>query len=146
MNENYFKIRKAGVDDLSSILDVLSQLSPTDGYRKTLKDILEEIINDYKYVLLVATVDKKVVATGMLVVRLNLSHGGKNVAYIENIVVDKEHRRKGIGEAIVAKLISNSRKLDCYKIVLDCSVDAFHFYRKCGFAKTDENNMRMNLK
>lgn len=142
MEEGYH-IRNACAEDLRGILKVLNQLSPTSGGDPhLLLDILQEIVGDYRYCLSVVNLGDDIVGSGMLTTRCNLSHKGRSVGYLENIVVDKKHRKKGIGEAIVEHLKSAAKSLDCYKVILDCAPGTFHFYRKLDFRTIDEKNMR----
>jgi len=144
MTDDY-KILRAGVHDLDGVLDVLSQLSHTEKTHE-LRSIYAAIINDPKYVLLIVKHDKKIVGTAMLVSRYNLSHGGKRVGYLENVVVDKEHRGNKLGEKLVEHLLEEAPKLNCYKVILDCSQDNVFFYNKYGFELSDEANMRFDIK
>lgn len=141
-----YNMRSVGIEDLEDLLVVLNQLSSTkEGDRQLLRDILEEIIDDNNHHIVVIEHNKKVVATAMLMTRLNLSHGGKSVGYIENVVVDKEYRKQGLGKMMVEYLINEAKKLDCYKVILDAAPGSFHFYRNLGFVRVNEPNMRLGL-
>jgi ribosomal protein S18 acetylase RimI-like enzyme len=47
--------------------------------------------------------DGAVVGTADLVVVPNLTQAAKQTAYVENVVVDREHRNRGIGPTIMAE-------------------------------------------
>lgn len=54
-----------------------------------------------------------------------------NIVHIEDVVVDKNFRYKGIGKY----LMNEAMKLipECYKVVINCKIDLFDFYISCGF-------------
>jgi len=143
MSDDY-KLQRASRHDLDGILNVLSQLSEVEKVHE-LRAIFAAIINDSKYILLVVKHNKEIVGTGMLTTRLNLSHGGKRVGYLENIVVDEAHRGHHLGALITEFLKEEAMKLNCYKVILDCAQSNTFFYNKYGFELTDEANMRFDI-
>ncbi len=147
-----FIIRKARLSDLNSILLLLYQLSPVDvvnNIKKSNKQyaaILKRIINDNNYILIIAKYKNNIVGTGMLLVQLNLSHSGRPYGHIENIVVEKNMRGLGIGKNLIKYLVSQSIKIGCYKVILNCVEKNHKFYKKLGFKKTGQVEMRVNHK
>lgn len=130
-------IREARLQDLDELLRLKHQLSPLTEKgggidRARLKAILEKMIKDERYVLLVFERNGRLLATGTLLVQLNLSHAGRPYAHIENLVVDEKHREKGIGKRIVERLIEEARQFNCYKVVLGCKKHNIPFYQKAG--------------
>ena len=75
----------------------------------------------------------QIIGTGTIIVEPKLIHGGKSVGHIEDIVVHKDHRKKGIATNIVNKLVDLYH--DCYKIILDCKDELVDFYKLAGFKK-----------
>lgn len=64
--------------------------------------------------------------------------------FIEDVMVDEDHRGKGYGGQIIDKLIQLARDCECYKVILDCADHNVPLYEKFGFYKW-ENSMRLNL-
>lgn len=145
-NEKIF-IRKAGKEDLEGIIALLSQLSPPkQGEKidnKTGQAILKNIIANPDYCLCTAKIGDVLAGTATLLIQLNLSHGGKPYAHVENVVTDVRFRGRGIGLAMVKFLISQASERGCYKIILNCESKNIHFYRRCGFHETGEVEMRI---
>jgi len=141
------KVRLATASDLTQVVELLGQLSPLNGAwpRHRLELLLDEILHDDKHHLFVYDVGGKIVGEGMVMIRLNLSHGGRAVAYAENIVVDQSYRGQGIGAQLMAKIAETAKKHHCYKLLLDCSEQNVPFYQKLGFEITFEKNMRMDF-
>ena len=142
-------IRQAKREDLSSIIDLLHQLSPitpTDKREPSLyKKTMRRIMRNHDYYIYVASIEEKIVATATLLVQMNLSHACKPYGHLENVVTDIKFRGQGIGNAIVHQLISEAQRRGCYKVILNCAPRAIHFYRQCGFYETEEVEMRINL-
>jgi glucosamine-phosphate N-acetyltransferase len=141
------QIRKANQDDLKEILDLLDQLSPSSENPdiEKLGSILEKITKDENYYLCVVEEDKKIIGTGTLLIQMNLSHNGHPYAHIENIVVDKHHRKKGIGKFIISYLIEKAKQSNCYKVILNCKKENVPFYERCSFDATGEIEMRLDF-
>jgi len=59
-----------------------------------------------------------------------------NLGHIEDIVVNKSHRGKGIGKAIVQKLIDIGKEKGCYKTVINCKKELLPFYQKTNLKRT----------
>lgn len=140
-------IRKAKQEDLKPLVSVLKQLSPSsqeDDFEK-LKKILDKITEDEFHYLCVVENEGKIAGSGTLIVQKNLGRGGRPYAHIENIVVDTNHRKKGIGKEIVLHLIEKAKEFGCYKVILDCKKENIPFYEKCGMKNTEEVCMKINF-
>ena len=144
------EIREANPEDLKKIINLLYQLSPPSDEDKEanlneLKQILDKITKDENYSLCVFDNNGEIFGCGLLLIQMNISHGGHPYGHIETIVVDVNHRKKGVGKKIVTYLIEKAREKKCYKVVLDCKKDNIPFYGKCGLSKTGEVSMRINF-
>jgi ribosomal protein S18 acetylase RimI-like enzyme len=63
-----------------------------------------------------------------------------HVAHIKTLIVKKELRNKGIGEALIKKAEELAKEFDCHKIFLETGSTwkARSFYEKLGYKKTGE--------
>ena len=75
----------------------------------------------------------EIVASGTIIIEPKIIREGRNVGHIEDIVVSKEMRGKGISQKILDKLKSIAREKNCYKVILDCDDDVKKVYMKNGF-------------
>lgn len=66
--------------------------------------------------------------------------------YLQKVVTKKDARRKGIGEQLVKEVIKRLRALGVLYIPINCEEETVPFYEKCGFKKTKQVPMNMNLK
>lgn len=141
------KIRKVRKEDLKPLLLLLSQLSPThnDTPEGQLSSILKKIISDDNYVLIVAELNGKIVGTALLLVQLNLTHGGRSYGHIENVVTDKSTRGLGVGKKMIEYLKVQAKQRGCYKAILNCQEHNIGFYQKSSLKKTGQVEMRIDF-
>ncbi|MBN1438840.1 MAG: GNAT family N-acetyltransferase [Anaerolineales bacterium] len=82
---------------------------------------------------LVAVLGGQIVATGAL------AFHPQRVAEIRRMSVRRDLRRRGIGGAILRRLIADARSAGCRRVILETTsewTDAVAFYRGSGFAVT----------
>lgn len=126
------EIRKLSIDDIGKYLKLLSQLN---GYECNVKNIEQkyDVVINSDCIILVLVIDNEIVSTGRLQI---IRKFNDNVGYIEDVVTDIQHRKKGYGKIIVDKLILESKKNHCYKCVLCTKEETEYFYITCGMKKS----------
>jgi glucosamine-phosphate N-acetyltransferase len=75
----------------------------------------------------------EIVASGTIIIEPKIIRGGKNVGHIEDIVVAKHMRGKGISHKILNILKLFARESNCYKVILDCDNAVKNVYINNGF-------------
>lgn len=75
------------------------------------------------------------VATGTVIFEPKLIRGGAPVAHIEDIVVHRDYRGRGISTTILGKLVELAHCKECYKVILDCREELETVYERAGFEK-----------
>ncbi|RLF98618.1 MAG: GNAT family N-acetyltransferase [Thaumarchaeota archaeon] len=141
------KIRLAREEDLPQLISILSQLNPR-AERCNLeraKEVLRELSKSGQQFLMVCEVSGKIVGTAELVIKHNLTHGGRPYGYIENVVVDEDYRGKGVGNKLIESCIKIAREKGCYKLILTCKDDLVKWYGKFGFREFGEKALRLDL-
>jgi len=128
-------VRKLQKDDLWNgflqTLDSLRQASNID--KKTAEKIFDKINSNPDHIVAVAIIEGKIVGATTLLIETKFIHNGGKVGHIEDVVVDKKHQRKGIGEKIIIYLLRYAKDQGCYKTILDCTDEVKPFYEKLGF-------------
>jgi len=84
----------------------------------------------------VAEKDGEVIGTMVLLIVPNLSHKALPWATIENMVVDENHQREGIGKLMIEYAFNRTKQAGCYKIQLSSTnsrEEAHAFYQAMGF-------------
>jgi glucosamine-phosphate N-acetyltransferase len=77
--------------------------------------------------------DIEIIASGTIIIEPKIIREGRNVGHIEDIVVSKEMRGKGISQQILDILKLIAREKNCYKVILDCDENVKNVYIKNGF-------------
>lgn len=127
-------------------LDLLGQLSEVNLELWEAEEVFKNMDKHpyYVYVAKEMIGSSRIIGTTTLFVEQKMLHGGRCVGHIEDVVVDKDWRGKGIGESLVKKAIEKAKRTDCYKIILDCTEEVAPFYEKLGFKKHN-TGMRLDL-
>jgi len=89
----------------------------------------------------------KVVAMAALHFTISTAEGGK-VAGLEDCIVHPDHRRKGVGKALLAYVIAQARAEGVLRMMLLTDGDNTHaqaLYRKLGFAPSSMLAMRLKF-
>jgi ribosomal protein S18 acetylase RimI-like enzyme len=125
-------------NDLKGIIELYKQLNDSNSAffnTDTANEIWNKIeTNNIKYYL--AKDNGKIIGSLYICIIPNLTFNGKSIGYIENVIIDKNYRRKGIGKKLMETAISYAKENNCYKVVLQSETkrtDAHKFYEKTGF-------------
>jgi len=65
--------------------------------------------------------------------------------YLQKVVVDKKFRRQGLGQQLVKKVIEKLKTLGATYIPVSVEEDLVGFYEQCGFKKTSQIPMNINI-
>ena len=134
-----FDIMNLNMNSLQNIktqyIELLSQL--TDSPMRTDEEFINKVNEISKIgtivVCYIPNIDIKIIGSGTIIYEPKIIHGGKSVGHIEDIIVDKNYRDKGIGKYILNMLVELAKN-KCYKVILDCKEDLLDFYSN-GFNK-----------
>ena len=141
------QIALATKEDLDGILALQDQVYKVKQIHQDATKILVDLIGAHYCNIVIAKVDNKIVGSASILY-LPIPAYGKPYAYLEGLVVDKNFRHKGVGTALLGKLVELAKGKGCYKFVGTsrfASEDVHQFYEKCGFAKWGWE-FRMDLK
>jgi len=133
--------------DLDGILALQDQVYKIKEVHQGAAKILADLIDAHYCDVVVAKEEDKIVGCAT-VLYLPIPAHGKPYALLEGLVVDRNSRQKGIGTALLAKLMEFAKDKDCYKFVATSrfeSEDTHRFYEKNRFKKWGYE-FRMDLK
>ena len=133
-------LRDATSTDLSAILSLYRDLSPTDPVLAAddAKPDYARLIGSEIAHLLVAEVDGHIVASCLLLIVPNLTRGGRPFAIIENVVTQEDHRRQGLGALLLHHAGDRAQAANCYKLMLATGRTdeaVLRFYERAGFKR-----------
>ncbi len=138
------EVREVEEADVEVVLMLLGQLSDSPAEACSPVDVRrtwQKIRRQHGRTLLVATVDGTPAGTADVTIVPNFTHGCRPWAIVENVVVDRRQRRRGVGRALLADIIRRAHDNGCYKVQLLSNrrrTEAHVFYRSLGFETTAE--------
>ena len=140
-------IRELETLDLDdNYFNLLCQLSgkPQELHWETYSIFWLKYSNNDDHQAFVYEYEGRVIGTATVLIENKLLHYGSRVGHIEDVVVDKNIRKSGVGRELVKACVRFGRYKECYKVILDCSKENVPFYEGCGFTFS-ENCMRIDL-
>ena len=120
MQNEAFILRSMQPGDIDSAM----KLSDAEGWNQTKKDWQLFLQNDGN-ICMVAESGSKVVGTTTAINYAN------HVAWIGMVLVDKEHRGRGISKSLLTRVLKKLER--CKSIKLDATPQGQHVYKKLGF-------------
>lgn len=132
-------IRSAQQDDLREVLELYRDLHPTDPRvdAERAEGAWSALLSSGFNTVLVAEVAGVLVASCTLSVIPNLTRSARPYGVIENVVTHSEHRRTGLGRAVLAAALDLAWNANCYKVMLASgrSEDILRLYDQMGFKR-----------
>jgi len=137
-------IRLMDATDLKrGFLEALNALRPVELTMEQAIDVyrlrLKSRVRTY-----VALLDGRIAGTASVFIEPKFIHSGGIVGHIEDVAVHPGFQKHGIGRKLVEFLLDECRRLNCYKVILDCAEAVIPFYEKLGFHRW-ERAMRIDL-
>ncbi|XP_039176655.1 glucosamine 6-phosphate N-acetyltransferase isoform X2 [Crotalus tigris] len=118
---------------------VLRPLCSTDINRENFEHMRSS--GDYYVTVVEDTKLGEIVATATLVIEHKFTHSCAKRGRIEDVVVSGDCRGKQLGKLLMSTLTLLSKRLNCYKITLECMPKNVAFYTKFGYLVSEENYM-----
>jgi len=151
--------RRANIDDIEILIDhrvrFLNEFynHPEDDETEILKKVLQEYFSEAipsnDFIAWLAEYNGKIIGTsGMVVWQMPARYGGLEsgrLGYILNLYTIPEARRKGICTRLLNELIKEARSLGLTYLHLHASEDGINIYRKAGFVKPDQIELKLGL-
>ena len=146
------ELRELNENDLESLIKLYEQLDGANGdfsVEDALKIWKDEIKRNKKIKYFGAVDNEKVVSTCYCMIIPNLTRLGSSIAFVENVVTDKEYRGQGLGRKVMEMAIEFARENNCYKVILQSASfrkEAHQFYKNLGFDGESKKAFIMKLK
>lgn len=125
---NFRRLEKG--DFQKNYLELLKQLTTVgdisqEKYEKTFDKMGAEVW--------VIEFEGKIIASVSLLLEQKIIHECGIVGHLEDVVVDRDYRKYGLGKFIIERIIKIAREMGCYKLIGDCKSELLGFYEKNGF-------------
>ena len=151
MSEIRFDVAKAS--DLPRLVELLGILFESEAEfsadAEKQRAALQAILADpAKGRIFVAREGREVVAMASLLYTVSTAEGGK-AAWFEDLVTAPEHRKRGIGEALLKHVVNEARNDGILRITLLTDMQnerAQAMYRRVGFVGSPMKPMRLKIK
>jgi len=131
------EIRRITLDDLDRVFELLNVLYENKLKYEKFKEIYKLKLNDENSYYIVAIEENKII--GILTSELQVKlHRAKKQSFIEDLIVDKDYRNKGIGKALLQNAVEYAKNNDCEVVELTSYIkneNAHRFYENNNFIK-----------
>ncbi len=134
------EIRPAKADDLAGVLSLYRQLNPDDPILdlSAAATAWSALLSSGLTTPFVADMGGLLVSSCTLAIVPNLSRGARPYGVIENVVTHPDHRRRGLGRAVLRAAVEQAWRADCYKVLLATGSkrdSTLRFYEGSGFTR-----------
>jgi GNAT superfamily N-acetyltransferase len=131
-------IRTARPTELAGLLNLYRHLHPDDPTpdAATAKAAWSALMGSDLIKVIVADAAGELISTCTLVTIPNLTRGARPYGLIENVVTHPDHRRTGLGRAVLSFALDVAWKAGCYRVMLATGSrreETLHFYEGAGF-------------
>ena len=136
--------------DLTSLLELYRQLDADDDQStpEQSEKVWMQIKNDPNIQYFGAIDNGKVVSTCYAVYIPNLTRGNRGICFIENVVTDKEYRKRGLASKVIDMAVEFAKEHHCYKAILQSGItrtEAHQFYENKGFSGSSKKAFDMRF-
>ena len=131
-----FTIRNANKEDLSNVLRLIIELAVFEKEFSAVELTIEELTSDFSKKLfdcLIAEYNGEIIGMALFYYRYS-TWKGKTI-HLEDLIVTNAHRGKGVGKALLDKLIFTAKEQHIKRVewnVLDWNDSAISFYENVG--------------
>lgn len=137
-------------EDLESLLELYRQLDADDDQStpEQSEKVWMQIENDPNIQYFGAIDNGKVVSTCYAVYIPNLTRGNRGICFIENVVTDKEYRKRGLASKVIDMAVEFAKEHHCYKAILQSGItrtEAHQFYENKGFSGSSKKAFDMRF-
>jgi ribosomal protein S18 acetylase RimI-like enzyme len=135
-------IREARESDLLTIgkltLELIEAMSDAEGIDiKLIAENCRNLFSEANSYILVAEIGGIIIGFVNFTTRMTILHRGLS-GLIDELIIAKSYRGKGIGRQLLSSAIEKSRQLGCCEVEVSTektNTKAREFYRQCGFTE-----------
>lgn len=131
-------------EDLPDLLELYGMLHVEESYDPAdpeLRETFEAMLADDAETIVGVEADGRLVATCVVSITRNLTHGARPWAVMENVVTHEAYRGQGYGKQAVEYGCEVAREAGCYKVMLLTGREAesvLGFYEACDFDREEK--------
>ena len=131
-------IREIKATDFDSLMELYMQLhdNPMPDKTPEIMELWKRILEDKDHHIIVAEEDGRIVSSCVCVIISNLTHNQQPYAFVENVITDEKHRKRGLATECLKYAKKIAQNENCYKIMLltgSKNESTLDFYRQAGY-------------
>ena len=141
-------IRDMAAGDIPQLEKLYRQFWNEESSRETMTAQFEELQTKGTHIFLSAMEKDKLVGSVMGVMCGELYGDGKPFLVLENMIVDKDYRHRGVGTALISELEKAAAHRNCSQVILVTEknrVDAVRFYESAGYSSQTHVGFKKKL-
>jgi ribosomal protein S18 acetylase RimI-like enzyme len=142
------KIRNLKLSDMEALAKLHNQFGGGDSCALKMRTKFEEIITNESYILICAGEGGMLAGSAMGVVFEELFGDCSPTLLVENFIVDRDFKHRGIGKALFAELEKRARARNCRQVLLVTEAyreEACGFYESVGFSPLTHRGFKKKL-
>jgi GNAT superfamily N-acetyltransferase len=130
------QIRQCSIEDFEEVVKLLGQLWPDKTIdTAALQTVFARSVASECQVYLCAADDNRIIGFASLTIKNSLWQEGY-LGHVDELIVDAEHRGRGVGTQLLDHLVAMARQRGCRRVELDSAFhreQAHQFYERQGF-------------
>lgn len=129
------QIRKASAFDYDSLMKLYNSFVGSDRYSNHDNDSFQRVLDNSRNFVFVAEEDDTLIGFVTFSVR-DVIRYPKPIAELDELYVDPQHRKKGLGKELMKHVEEKAKELQCYRIFIESHYDhkaAHAFYESLGY-------------
>ena len=142
-------IRKMIEDDLANLAVLYQQFWGEESSLEKMQTTFQRLNRNPNYLFFVAELQNSLVGSVMGIICEELYGDCKSFMVVEDVIVDKHHRRKGIATSLMRELEKCALEINCNYIVFVTEserTEAHRFYESIGYNSDAYKGFKKRLK
>ena len=142
-------MREMIADDIPQLAQLYKQFWNEESCIETMYEKFNQFLRNSSHILISAVENKQLIGSVMGVLCGELYGYCKPFMVLENMIVDKEYRNKGVGKALICELERKAADKNCTQIILVTETnrtDACEFYQSVGYSPDSHKGYKKKLK
>jgi GNAT superfamily N-acetyltransferase len=142
-------IREMAASDIPELAQLYKQFWDEASCIETMYNQFEKFCQNGTHVLLSAVENERLIGSVMGVICGELYGSCEPFMVVENMIVDHERRKKGVGKALISELEKIAVEKNCTQIILVTEtnrINACKFYESAGYSPDLHKGFKKKLK
>ena len=141
-------IRQMIEEDIPQLEQLYRQFWGEESCIKSMKKQFNKLHKKDSHIFISAIENTKLIGSVMGIICEELYGDCKPFLVLENMIVDKSYREKGIGKVLISELEKIATKRDCSQVILVTErnrVEAVKFYESVGYSSQTHLGFKKKL-